>query len=999
MTGKKNAKKNKGTTGGQAGMRGYLVQTLIALLDGLRPEQAFDRLTLEPGHASEKFDLLWEYPQGKRAVQVKSSVNPFTEADVRRWAAEMEAPGRADEYRLCLVGLSTPAVAKLKQVGKVIIETRNLDLPSFFEQAAHRLDRFLRNEEIDPGTPEEREMLAEALTTYLERYSTTGEPLPRDDLVKLLRMWIRQAPRKGPLISTTRLRHGAEKLVGRQKELDNLDKAWDDPKTHVVTIVAWGGVGKTALVVDWMARMAREGWRGAERVFDGSFYSQGTSETTAASSDVFVAKALGFLGDSEMAQSAASPWDKGERLAKLVPERKTLLVLDGVEPLQYPPGPVGGKLKDPALEAMLKGLAQQNAGLCIVTTREPVTDLSPFRQTTAPEWLLEHLSEEAGAQLLFDSGVHRAGNAQIKADDKELKDAARQVGGHALTLQLLGRYLAKGYNGDVRKRSLVAFEKADAKVQGSHAFKVMRAYEIWLGKGGEEGKRQLAVLYLLGLFDRPADAGCLSALRREPAITGLTEPLIGLGEDDWNYTVSSLRECSLIAGQSYELSLDAHPLVRKYFGRQLRDKNSAAWREAHRRLYEHLTKSTEHRPDMLAGLQPLYQAVAHGCQAGIQQEACHKVYIDRILRGTRGPDAFYSTSKLGAFGSDLAAVACFFERPWTAVSPQLSEGDRAWLLYEAAMRLRALGRLTEALEPMWAGLRHYTGQENWMAGAIAASSLSELELTLGQVGAAVQDAGRGVEYADRSGDAFQRMSKRTALADALCQAGQQDKAAELLRQAELMQAEDQPEYPLLYSVQGFGYCDLLLAPAERAAWEVLLNPKSETLRRTPCGGNLKLFEVSRAVKERAKKALQIVLAGSRTLLDIGLSHLSLGRAALYEAILAKSEIQRSKSEIEEAVAGLRRAGTTHHLPRGLFSRALLRFVEKDTDGCGADLDEAWQIAKRGSMRLHQADVLLHRGRLFRERAALAEARKLIKECGYHRRDGELADAEEAAKEW
>ena len=199
MTGKKNAKKNKGTTGGQAGMRGYLVQTLIALLDGLRPEQAFDRLTLEPGHASEKFDLLWEYPQGKRAVQVKSSVNPFTEADVRRWAAEMEAPGRADEYRLCLVGLSTPAVAKLKQVGKVIIETRNLDLPSFFEQAAHRLDRFLRNEEIDPGTPEEREMLAEALTTYLERYSTTGEPLPRDDLVKLLRMWIRQAPRKGPL--------------------------------------------------------------------------------------------------------------------------------------------------------------------------------------------------------------------------------------------------------------------------------------------------------------------------------------------------------------------------------------------------------------------------------------------------------------------------------------------------------------------------------------------------------------------------------------------------------------------------------------------------------------------------------------------------------------------------------------------------------------------------------------------------------------------------------
>ncbi|OHB79643.1 MAG: hypothetical protein A2Z25_00525 [Planctomycetes bacterium RBG_16_55_9] len=260
-------------------------------------------------------------------------------------------------------------------------------------------------------------------------------------------------------VAPTRLRHGADKLVGREKELSNLDKAWDDPETHVVTIVAWGGVGKTALMVEWMARMARDGWRGVDRIFDWSFYSQGTSETTSGSSDAFVAKALDFFGDPDMAQSPASPWDKGERLARLVAERKTLLVLDGVEPLQYPPGPVGGKLKDPALEALLKGLAQHNAGLCLVTTREPLTDLAPFRGTTAPQWDLEHLSVEAGAQLLFDSGVTRAGDGYIKANDQELKDTAREVKGHALTLQLLGRYLAKGHNGDVRKRDLVGFER------------------------------------------------------------------------------------------------------------------------------------------------------------------------------------------------------------------------------------------------------------------------------------------------------------------------------------------------------------------------------------------------------------------------------------------------------------------------------------------------------------------------------------------------------------
>ncbi len=40
-------------------------------------------------------------------------------------------------------------------------------------------------------------------------------------------------------------------------------------------------------------------------------------------------------------------------------------------------------------------------------------------------------------------------------------------------------------------------------------------------------------------------------------------------------------------------------------------------------------------------------------------------------------------------------------------------------------------------------------------------------------------------------------------------------ALALFREAEILQAESQPQYPL--PLQGFRYCDLLLAPAERAA--------------------------------------------------------------------------------------------------------------------------------------------------------------------------------------
>ena len=107
--------------------------------------------------------------------------------------------------------------------------------------------------------------------------------------------------------------------------------------------------------------------------------------------------------------------------------------------------------------------------------------------------------------------------------------------------------------------------------------------------------------------------------------------------------------------------------------------------------------------------------------------------------------------------------------------------------------------------------------EDWKNAAISASNLSELELTLGEVAGAVGDAAQSVTYADRSGDAGERMVNRTTHADALHQAGRRAEAETRFREAEQMQKDDQPDYPLLYSLRGFQYCDLLLAAPERAA--------------------------------------------------------------------------------------------------------------------------------------------------------------------------------------
>jgi hypothetical protein len=68
--------------GGQPAIRGYLIQTLTALLEALDDQQPWTSVTLEPNLESHKVDILWQYPDRTKAVQVKSSQNPFAEADV-----------------------------------------------------------------------------------------------------------------------------------------------------------------------------------------------------------------------------------------------------------------------------------------------------------------------------------------------------------------------------------------------------------------------------------------------------------------------------------------------------------------------------------------------------------------------------------------------------------------------------------------------------------------------------------------------------------------------------------------------------------------------------------------------------------------------------------------------------------------------------------------------------------------------------------------------------
>jgi len=82
------------------------------------------------------------------------------------------------------------------------------------------------------------------------------------------------------------------------------------------------------------------------------------------------------------------------------------LVLDALEPLQNPPGPQEGRVREPSLQALLRELAAFNKGLCVITTRTPVADIAVHEGASALRRDLEQLSSDAGAKLLRALGVN-----------------------------------------------------------------------------------------------------------------------------------------------------------------------------------------------------------------------------------------------------------------------------------------------------------------------------------------------------------------------------------------------------------------------------------------------------------------------------------------------------------------------------------------------------------------------------------------------------------------
>ena len=452
-----------------------------------------------------------------------------------------------------------------------------------------------------------------------------------------------------------------DKLIGRDTEIAMLRNAWESrtpQKVNAVVFHALGGAGKSALLRTFANELLAAGGGGASRIYGWSAYSQGSGEQKRADADSFISKALGDFG--WRGELPKDPVERGRALAKLMQKERVALLLDGLEPLQDTPNVNRGRFKDKGLAELVKLLAAHNPGLVVLTTRQEVPELQGFGPV-AIHHELDQLSDRAGADLLVELGV--------RGRQRELEAAVHELQGHALSVTLLGTYLAEVCGGDIRHKDQFNFagivespeeiELADKTIiPAKRAAKVMQGYLAQFDKLAQDGGAERAILNLLGLFDRPADGAAVDALLAKH-IPKLTDELFFDGSEPFPETKRTarlleakrrLRKLRLLSKPNPKdpHELDAHPVVRAFFAGRFEETAPEAAKAAHDILYRHYAAAAPDLPETLEEMQPLFHAIQHGVKAGHARS--------RLMRSIGGAFITEINDTFGAFSARMGLI-------------------------------------------------------------------------------------------------------------------------------------------------------------------------------------------------------------------------------------------------------------------------------------------------------------------------------------------------------
>ena len=610
-----------------------------------------------------------------------------------------------------------------------------------------------------------------------------------------------------------------DELIGREKELQQLTDAFHDKNCSIAFVVAQGGYGKSALVRRWIEQIAHDSYLNIEAGFAYSFYKQGWeagSSTEVSSSEFFSSclSALAGVNKSEVEKKGtAKQWM--EEILFLVRARRCLLVLDGLEPNQYPAGTSEeGGIGDPVLKEFIQQIKMVAGGLCIITSRIEAPELKgPFTASGRVKLIKVKALE---GQSRIDAFIA----AGLSASNPDIGSWAEKSEGHPLLIALLAPAIqSAGYSPETFRIDRVIsdgnrhdFPATIRKVVVSHLELLggdFKQRESGREKGGHPPK---AILYSAALFDREIGYKELKEQLLDRARLPLfTAPLWGrsrwvfakrYSENLFQQGLERLEKAAMLTKKGDPLDpdswvLEAHPLVQAGVRAELIENYKQLWRKANWAVYRSLTKSVPRKPTTKEGLLTLYSAVPHGVNAGRGKDAGW-MYARRCLHGFRA----YSTNQHGMIGEDVALISHYFDGNWQNIKEDVGLNSyaevQAWVW--AGALLAGMNRGEEGRRLMKRGLEKAREVRTYTTAARTARVLGMMLAMAGDLPSAehclrssIQDLEKRsplwIRWVERSlvNVPFQRMASRAMLGSILHYQGRFAEAEAEFKDAELQQ--------------------------------------------------------------------------------------------------------------------------------------------------------------------------------------------------------------------
>jgi tetratricopeptide (TPR) repeat protein len=759
------------------------------------------------------------------------------------------------------------------------------------------------------------------------------EPLVLPEVSSSGRDILPRRPReRGPTVRFDGVPEPPNEWVGRRALVKDLIADWDDPEKRVIGLVGFGGEGKSTLARRLVEELASGG---AERPPEGVFW------WTFAGPDVeeFFEHAIAFVGSN--ARELRSAGARAQHVVAALAANRYLFVLDGLELVQYEDGERYGLCRNEDLAAFLALVADMaGPSRCLVTSRADVVDLLRYRSYEQHD--VTGLLTRDGRDLLRGLGVRGA--------DEQVDRVVERFSGHALTLTLVGAYLAAMYKGKVERIDELTKPARDVRFEGLRL--VLERYDARL----TEDERSF--LFLLSALRRPIDANDLGRLFT-PAIGARNGVLVPTLDDAALTRVTSrlieyriLRPVETRDATRYAL----HPLVGAHYYAGLTSDDERA-RAVHRhlaRFYLEATPPSDIIPS-LEELAPVIEAVHHACRAG-DYEAGYRHYIDFIDRG-RGMLVY----QLGAYATDLALALEFFPNGAPSNEPLLA--DRAaqeYLVRSIGLGLMTVGRLYEAFPLCRRSYQMAMAAGDPLAGSRAAQLLAELHIHVGQraegVESAVDARRRACEVKDADESNWEHACSLAYEAWCHHLGGAREAAAERFAEADRIQRERSNHQPCLVDLWGIYHADHLR-----------LTGNTESARR------ITAYNLEHAQSE-------------------GLPELvSQCRRLLGDLALVESGADAAAREHYEASVKIAR-GISHRavLIEALLGRGRHAGLDGDLEAAQGDLDEALSYAHDGGYRIYEADARNSLAEAYARRGAMIAARDeaqiasgLSAALGYH----------------